>query len=141
MTFSLVCWCARAAFEINHADAVTITYPGQSPGSNRSDYSLELLRLALKKNEEAYRLEPYPQELPKARTFLNMGEGEGIDVVWSTTSIVREELYLPVRIPIMKGLIGWRMPLVHKDNADLFSGVNDLQTFKTIEAGLMIFTF
>lgn len=50
-------------------------------------------------------------------------KNQGIDVYWVGTSIEREKKLHAVRIPIMKGLLGFRMSLVHKDTAKRFYGI------------------
>ena len=40
-----------------------------------------------------------------------------IDVYWTATSREREDKMLPVRIPLMRGLLGYRVSIVHRDIA------------------------
>ena len=41
-----------------------------------------------------------------------------IDVYWTATSHEREHELLPVRIPLMRGLLGYRVSIVHRDFAE-----------------------
>lgn len=63
-------------------------------------------------------------------------QGGGIDVYWVGTSIEREQRLLPVRIPIMKGLLGFRMSLLHKDTARLFYDMRMLEDIYQFSACL-----
>ncbi|VUD59739.1 hypothetical protein TDB9533_02753 [Thalassocella blandensis] len=58
-------------------------------------------------------------------TLKIIAAGEGIDVYWVGTSIEREKNLRPIRIPIFKGLLGFRMSLVHQDTAGQFYGITD----------------
>lgn len=40
---------------------------------------------------------------------------EVIGVLWTVTSPERERLLIPVRIPIDRGVYGWRLFLIHAD--------------------------
>jgi hypothetical protein len=53
-----------------------------------------------------------------------------------STTDNREKLLLPIYIPLDKGLIGWRLMLVHSDNKDIFSQITTLQGYKKLVAGL-----
>jgi ABC-type amino acid transport substrate-binding protein len=59
----------------------------------------------------------------------------GIDVISAGATIDREALLLPIRFPILKGLNGWRIALVAKNNKDLFLQHANLEQFKTLKAG------
>lgn len=50
-------------------------------------------------------------------------QNQGLDVYWVGTSIDREKKLLPIRIPIYKGLLGFRMSLLHRDTASKFYGL------------------
>jgi ABC-type amino acid transport substrate-binding protein len=51
------------------------------------------------------------------------------------TSATREEEMLPIRIPIDKGLIGWRLLLINKAQASKFTNVTSLDDLKKLIAG------
>jgi hypothetical protein len=44
-------------------------------------------------------------------------------------------IYLAVHFPILRGLQGWRIPLVRKNNQDLFKDVHTLDAFKKLIPG------
>ena len=51
------------------------------------------------------------------------------------TSVERESKLLPVRIPMTRGLIGWRLGLVRADHKDLMRGVRQLGDLKKFSSG------
>ncbi|MDO6428598.1 transporter substrate-binding domain-containing protein [Thalassotalea sp. 1_MG-2023] len=55
-----------------------------------------------------------------------------IDVVWTVTNKEREAKFLPVRIPLMKGLIGYRIAVVNNKHAPVFQKKYDLMQLKKL---------
>ncbi len=97
------------------AGAVAAIYPKPSAQhALLNDYPIELLRMALAKAQAPYVLVPSFKSLPKNRALFRLKNGEGIDVLWSDTSTHKEKDFYPIKIPIYKGLSGWRIPLVNK---------------------------
>ena len=60
-------------------------------------------------------------------------QGVLVDVAWAMTTRAREQDMLPVRIPLTRGLIGYRLLVVRKADLPRFAAVND-------RAGLQAFT-
>ena len=88
-------------------------YPRAPAGDEfRPLYPLALLQLALDKAASDLRLEPSDYHMEQQRALLSLERGEAVDVVWTMTSIEREQRLLPVRIPLDKGLYGWRIALL-----------------------------
>jgi len=57
--------------------------------------------------------EPHPQPMPQARQIMKLQSGEA-HVMWSATSAEREEQLLTVRFPLLQGLAGYRVLVIHK---------------------------
>jgi hypothetical protein len=103
------------------ADHVVVRYPmPETAFDKRTEYPLKLLELALAKSGQPFRLMPTPQAMNQGRALHQLKSARGVDVVWSMTSVQRERDLLPVRIPIYKGLIGWRVFLINRQDAALF---------------------
>lgn len=99
----------------------------------RTNYPLALLRLALDHSGADYRLEG-TASMPQSRALKLMELGQSIDVVWTMTSREREAALRPIRIPIYKGLIGWRVLLINSRAATRFIGAGS-DTLKQLIAG------
>lgn len=117
-----------------------IYYPRQGPSSDlHSEYPIKLLQMALKKSGKQYELMPSPDSLPsmlQGRALKEIEDGRGnVHIVWSVTSKEREQRVLPIRIPIDKGLLGWRLPLVMEQHADQFKNVKNLEDLKQFISG------
>lgn len=106
------------------------------PGFERTSYEIVLLEhvLAYKENKK-YQIKAFGADLPKGRSFMLLANNEGIDVMFGGSTLEREAKYHPIRFPLLRGLNGWRIPLVRKGNEALFSEVNTLTEFKSIVPG------
>lgn len=126
-------WLTLAAWP---ATADVIVYPRpESADDARTDYPLKLLRLAFDKAGAHHELRPTAVPMQQGRALTQLARGESVRVVWSMTSIEREAQLLPIRIPIYKGLIGWRLPLVPSDQPDLLKTVHSLTELRQFTAG------
>lgn len=120
-----------------HADeSGVIHFPRRADGDEfRSIYALAQLQLALDKAGSTLRLEPSHYSMEQERALINLEHNERLDVVWSMTSIEREQRLLPVRIPLDKGLFGWRIALLPSSRAQLFKDVRTLDDLRPFTAG------
>lgn len=104
-------------------------------GTERESYSIKLLKHVLSYDEKThYQLSAFGKYLPKMREFDLLGKHNGIDVVIGGATIEREQLALPIRFPILQGLYGWRIALVHKENKNILRDINNLSDFKKLRA-------
>jgi len=115
---------------------IDIVYPrpmGNLDG--RQNYAIELLGLALAQSGKDYLLQASKSVQKQKRALKNMELGSGIDVVWTVTSAEREQLLRPIRIPIDKGLAGWRIPLVRRVDMQRFARLHDQKDVQALNAG------
>lgn len=115
-----------------NAKPVVLVHAGPEPDD---DYSHELLKLALNHSETQYRLQALGYWPPRGRDFAMMESQDGIDVMWGSARQDREDRFLTIRIPIFKGLMGWRIALVHERNRNLFKDVADLSSLSHFRPG------
>ncbi len=115
----------------------TVRYPVSRHADldSHNDYTVEMLRLAVQKSGAKLVLLPVANDLNKIRTLSELTEGNTIDVVWGGATKEREASMLPIRICFMKGLMGWRIPLVTKRNSQLFAKVNNIGDLRKFTAG------
>ncbi|MFC3120558.1 amino acid ABC transporter substrate-binding protein [Agaribacter flavus] len=104
-----------------------ITYP-QSLVENdeRYVYPLSLLHLALEKTGVRYEIRPSSAPMRQEKSLKRLEENLEVNLVWSMTDMHRENQLRPIRIPITKGLIGWRMFIVHRDEPFLLAEINTI---------------
>ncbi|PSJ45952.1 hypothetical protein C7I36_04335 [Zobellella taiwanensis] len=97
-----------AALEITHR-------PAESGQDQRVNYFVALLALALEKTAPDHgpaRARPFDQPLSQARAFEMVARGE-LDLVWSMASRERMDKARAVPVPLLKGLLGYRVLLAH----------------------------
>lgn len=93
--------------------------PADHPEDKRLSYFTGLLRLALDKTVEdygPYTLSPKDEPINQERSFMMVSQNK-LDVTWGMTSNMREIRTQPIRIPLMKGLLGYRMMLINRKRA------------------------
>jgi len=107
-------------------------------GDERDAYFLDMLELALALTEEdygAYRLVEAPLQMNQSRAIREMLTGRHLDVIWSMTDVEREARMHPIRIPLYKGLLGVRVPLVRADDVELLASVSTLAELQAYRPG------
>jgi hypothetical protein len=102
----------------------------------RTDYPLQLLTLALTKSKTPFVLQPSDDVMVQERALKELQKNSGrIHIMWTMTSKERERIARPIRIPIYKGLIGWRLALVNAPAGALFKSVISLDDLGAFVAG------
>ena len=106
----------------------TITYPRPlTENDQRTEYPVKLLALALEQTGVNFRLEPTSMVLLQDKALKQLADNRNVNVVWSMTDSDREESLLPIRIPIYKGVIGWRVFMIRDDRKADFSAIDTMQ--------------
>ncbi|MBU2427807.1 MAG: hypothetical protein KKA56_13095, partial [Gammaproteobacteria bacterium] len=113
------------------AQLIIFGYPQQIVDPNTL-YPIRLLKAALEKTAEPFVLQASPVPMVQDRSLREISMGNQVDVFWSMTSIEREQYLLPVRIPIDKGLFGWRLLLTTAQNQHLTESVTTLGQMKKL---------
>lgn len=98
--------------------------------------SYDMLRLALDHAPGAFVLQTWPPRVERSRALFELARGEHLDVAWAVTNREREAALLPVRIPLDRGLSGWRICLVRRADVDRFAEVDQLADLARFRAGL-----
>ena len=107
-----------------------VIYPKFQSSLDRRNIDLvELLTLALDKTTAQYgpyELHPAKDAMTERRAAKELIDNTGVvTVIWSSTSTEKETLMLPVRIPLRKGLMGYRINLTHKNNLETIQASNN----------------
>lgn len=100
-------------------------------------YMQALVSLALHKVGDKAEVQLVDVEMQQGRSMVELAAGQSaFDLMWTLTDQQREDSgLLPVRIPVDRGLMGWRLPLVRKAELDRWSGVNSLASLRQLLAG------
>ena len=111
-----------------HSASWQITYPRPlDTATTIEEYPLKLLSLALDQTGVNYQLKPSVNIQPKGKTLDRLQDNREVNIAWSMTNPQREKDLLPIRIPIFKGLIGWRLLLIRQDMAERFTYIQQLE--------------
>lgn len=110
-------------------------YPGDQEANLRSEYQITLLKHALSYSQYRFLIKENGQQIPTARNFKLLEKNEIIQVLWSTLRNDRKEKYLAVEIPLLKGLLGLRIPLIHQQANTLFANTLNLKDLQKFTAG------
>lgn len=93
-------------------------------------YPAQLLQLALAAAGMTVELEPTSELIPQNRAIHELGPHSRLDVLWTMTSVEREQQALPVRVPIFRGLYGWRLLLATPERAAQLREVRSLDELR-----------
>ena len=105
----------------------------EDPKDQRPIYFRKMLQLALDKTAETDG--PAKWVLVKdtaiqERNIKSLEANRDIDVLWTMTNNDRESRLLPVRIPLYKGLFGYRICIINQKDKDKFSSIKSLADFR-----------
>lgn len=98
--------------------------------AERESYFIDLLDLALKKSQAEYQLDAIyvePHSEYRGAQYLINGK---FDVHWLNTTTQLEHDLLPIRIPVFKGMIGWRLFIIRKPDLEKFALIKTLDDLK-----------
>ncbi|HEY9027210.1 MAG TPA: hypothetical protein VIP05_23155 [Burkholderiaceae bacterium] len=113
-----------------------VVYPrAETARDDRDRYPVQLLKLALQKAQVDVDLKPHPVFMLQVRALREVEQRSGLDVVWTMTSREREQALLPIRIPIDRGLLGWRLLLIDPAREPQFARLHALDELKTLRGG------
>ena len=129
-------------FAAGSAGAVTqVVYPLTSlnGADSRYDYDWAVLRVALQKTEARYgpfALSQSTQAMSPQRVTQELAmPGGRINIFARATAPELEQQFLPVRLPIDKGLLGYRLLLTRDDDLPRFAAVRTLKDLAELRAG------
>lgn len=91
-----------------------------------SEYPVMLLTLALDHTGVRYSLSPSDRVMQQGKALRQLQENREINLLWGQTSKEWEKDFLPIRIPILKGLTGWRLLLVKHDKLADFAALKHI---------------
>lgn len=112
------------------AEQITIPVKVQSTEIDQQNtYFLKLLVMAL----EASRLENEkidiifsPQDYSQARFISMLQQESGNFVIWTMTDAKREQQMRPIRVPLTKGLLGYRVLVIRKNEQARFDHIQTI---------------
>jgi len=115
---------------ISHGAEIKIKYFQKD---ERYIYRIELLKLALKKSinkEDQVIFQPCKGDMTQSRglNFLK-NRPDKINIAFLPTNKKREKNFLSIKKPILFGILGYRIFLIHKDVKQKFKNINSISPF------------
>ncbi|HEX5393925.1 MAG TPA: hypothetical protein VFW68_11605 [Rhodocyclaceae bacterium] len=95
---------------------------------------VDLLKLALSETGGEHEFRALPEFVDQARAVEMLDKGT-LTVLWAGTTREYEEKLLPIRIPVDKGMLGYRIFIIRKGDQALFDQVRNLDDLKRLRAG------
>ncbi len=99
---------------------------------SRDLYKVKLIKLFLNKAGVEYQILPSKYFMTKPREFEEIKKGNLINVGIFTSSVKYESSLIPIRFPIYKGLIGYRIFIINKDKQKIFDDINSIDQLKKL---------
>jgi hypothetical protein len=118
------------------AEEFKVVYAQQDSGADRIDYGVEILKLALGKSGATFTLTPSTEvAVTQARAVELVKEGKVANITWAGTGPDLEHSLLPVRVPIDRGILGWRLLIINPSRQAEFDKIQDLAGLRKLTAG------
>jgi len=99
-------------------------------------YAIKMLKLAIAHSDNPkYQVDVIKQDFTQARVNEEVRTGGLLDLCWTASDAQIEAQLLPVRIPLFKGLLGYRIFIINKNNQAKFDKVKTLDDLKKLTLG------
>lgn len=105
----------------------------------RTKYTHEILNKALNLSSEKYglfKLNKVAISMSNDVTFYELSRGKIINVAMSGATPDKDHLATPIRIPIRRGILNYRLLIINKKNLKLFEKINSLAQLKPYSVGI-----
>lgn len=137
--FSLLFSLVSTAADTGSSGTEVIRIVKSSPNDHQShNYYSKLLELALTKtaiSSHPAKLEPINEYVLQERAMRELDGSGSIDIFWTVTSKEREEQALTVRVPLLEGMMGYRVALILDKELNRFLGIDNDDELKGLVAG------
>jgi len=101
------------------------------------NYTNKLLNLTLEKTKDKYgefTINQHKTAMQQSRVINLIQENKVFRVIAAMTSKEREQKLRPIRIPLYKGLLGYRIFLIRAEDQPLFSAIETVEQLKSLKA-------
>lgn len=112
--------------QLSQAKNIHIIGPQSSEDVGQRYFS-QLLQLALDRaNTHNYQVTPLMLDSITQGRSVQMLASKHVDVYWMGASAQREEQFTAIEVPLMRGLLGYRIAIIHKDSVEEFQSLTKL---------------
>jgi hypothetical protein len=143
LIFISCCFLSEATGKVSHGinqqDSMTVRHSAKMTTdkvyAKQNRYFTELLHLALNKSAVPYTIKAITFPRAMDSRYSLMFEKGMFDVIWMHTTKEYEKKFTPIRIPLFKGLIGWRILLIREADKEKFANINSLGALRALPVG------
>ena len=110
----------------------------ESELDSRYQYTYELLALVIQATTADFgegSLLVTDMHMSRNRIFRSLKEGDGINVIAEASKENWNEELIPIRIPIRKGIQGFRLFIIKKDNVSMLANITTLDQLISLKTG------
>ena len=86
----------------------------------------------------AYQIQIHGPHTTIKRAVMEVHSGTTINTFMAITTPEWEEKTIPIRIPVRRGVLNYRLLSIHKDQKDIFLNIKTIDDLKQLTAGLRI---
>ena len=135
MVWILACLTACTACQERAQPSKPLKITVYSRDDHNAKHAISLIKLAAEEANIKLQLNViFREESAKSlRQALLKGD---IDLIWTATSRSLQERFKPVKIPLYRGLLGYRLCMINDHNRDLLKGVKSMEALKPLTFGL-----
>lgn len=110
--------------------------PPQSKYDSSHNYFYELLSLILEETKDKYDYKSisFSKKMEQGRAFVSLKNDIHIDIHWAGTSLEREDEFITIKIPLIKGMLGYRFFVINKDKKSAFDKIKSFDDLKKLKA-------
>ncbi len=134
---AVIIFCCFFSVNLMASETVVRVRSKQSAADISHGYFLKLLSIILKNTEQTHGkaiVKIIDISASQGRIIKSLSQGEFIDIAWAGTNTERETQVHPVRIPLVGGLLGYRVPVIKKENIEKFKRIQQLTDLKKLVA-------
>lgn len=125
--------CLLTSFQLLAADKILRVNDFSDPNAS---YAIKMLKLAIAHSDNPnYQLEISHENFTQTRTNEEVRSKGVLDVCWTSSDSDIEAQLRPIRIPLFKGLLGYRIFIINKNDQAKFSQVQTLEELKKLTIG------
>ena len=120
----------------SHAFSAAKTIRVNEFSDPNATYAIKMLKLAIAHSDNPdYQIEVIKEDLTQARVNEEVRSGGLLDVCWTSSDAQIESQLRPIRIPLFKGLLGYRIFIINKNDQAKFDKVQTLDDLKKLTLG------
>ncbi|WP_394132913.1 hypothetical protein [Shewanella maritima] len=131
----LLCLLSILATDANSQEVIKIQSP-KSEDNLSHRYFVDLLTLILQETKHDYgevKLVQVDGTVSQSRGFSMLTRGS-LDVFWAGTNVQREARFSAIKVPLIGGLLGYRMPVIRYQDADKFGEITQATQLQSLVA-------